>query len=122
MSSKGAQTEEEWRAECLVDYVRDRMTPRIFAEHIGTSRSVAYKILLGDYWKATPRPEGFLYPWPEAQNPVVISQRRKEAYADGYKRFEEGKWTYRKLAYYLGIPTQTAWDVVQRKRKQNASG
>jgi hypothetical protein len=94
------------------------MTPRAFAEHVGITRSVAYQVLNGNYWKGIPRPEGFLYPWPESHNPVVVYQRRKEAYVTAYALFVAEKWTYRQLARHLGIPTQTAWDLVQRLRKE----
>jgi hypothetical protein len=74
---KVKQDMNQWREDALRDYVRERMTPEQFAEHIGIKRNAVYEILNGG-WKRAKRPEGFMYPWPEhapeAQRlgPVVV--------------------------------------------------
>ena len=65
-SAKKKNEELLWQADCLKDYVRDRMSALQFSQHIGTQLGVAKRILRGKGWKSTPRPEGFCYPWPKA--------------------------------------------------------
>jgi plasmid maintenance system antidote protein VapI len=52
-----------WREDCLQDYVRERMTPKQFAQHIGITVICARRILNGERWQSVVRPEGFKYPW-----------------------------------------------------------
>lgn len=56
--------DEAWKAECLVDYVNDRMSLEDFALHVGCSLPTALKVLRGESWIAVSRPPGFAYPWP----------------------------------------------------------
>jgi len=109
--------EYHWKEECLADYVRERMTPMQFAEHVGVSRSGAYAILSGSKWSNIPRPAAFQYPWPENTSPTVLHRQRRLAYCAAVQKFEEEQWTYRQLAAHLGVPLQTAYDAVQRERK-----
>ncbi len=65
-SDKRREQELLWQEDCLKDYVREKMTALQFSQHIGTNLAVAKRILRGDAWKAAPRPDGFLYPWPKS--------------------------------------------------------
>jgi hypothetical protein len=69
--------EASWKSECLLDYVRERMLPETFAEHVGCTLWHAYLILGGKAWPAIPRPEGFAYPWPERAHLGRLGFRRK---------------------------------------------
>lgn len=55
-----------WQEECLNDYVREKMSPEQFAEHVGANLCLATRILRGQSWKSILRPPGFCYPWPKA--------------------------------------------------------
>jgi hypothetical protein len=55
--------EYTWKLECLQDYVKDRMTPKQFSEHVGLSLGRVYMVLKGKIWTDIPRPVGFQYPW-----------------------------------------------------------
>ena len=57
--------DDEWKADCLVDYVKGRMTVEDFALHVGCSLPTALRVLRGGGWKRVPRPAGFVYPWPK---------------------------------------------------------
>lgn len=111
--------DDAWKRECLEDYVRAHMNAKEFADHVGVSRSTAYQILQGRRWTRVPRPEGFQHPWPDNRSPSVLHERRRKAYEEGYRRFVEEDWSYRRLSRHLGIPLQTTWDMVQRLRKTN---
>lgn len=105
-----------WRRECFEDYVRERMTPAQFAEHIGLTVDSAYWILSGEGWKNTERPEGFVYPWPERADlsPPARFRRRQTTYVDAYERMTAEGWSYRDLAKHLGVSTSSAHDIVGR--------
>jgi hypothetical protein len=117
-------TEAEWRADALMDYVRERMSPKQFAEHIGAPYSSAIHILSGNRWKATPRPAGFVYPWPER---AAHSQSIRNAYSR--PEIEEALalrhargWSYRELAEYMGVQQSTThrWENGHPNRKKKA--
>jgi hypothetical protein len=106
-----------WREECLEDYVRDRMSPQEFAEHVGCSCKNAYAILGGKIWTDTPRPEGFSYPWPEyeARSSKYVSQKRKEKYAEGMQLYRENGWDQHQLSAHLGMAITTTRDLLRRE-------
>jgi predicted DNA-binding protein YlxM (UPF0122 family) len=106
-----------WRAECLEDYVRDRMTAGEFAEHVGCSRDAAYGILSGKNWKTIPRPDGFMYPWPEHEerSSKRISKSRKALYAEGMRLYRENAWSRQELAEHLGVAMTTVRDLLKRE-------
>ena len=106
----------EWKRECLEDYVRERMTPHEFAEHIGVSKNRVYYILSGKEWKTVERPEGFQYPWPEREKLGSRSsfQRRVQEYDAAIRLREENGWTMIQLADYLGVGKGSGSDIVRR--------
>ena len=106
-----------WREECLVDYVRDRMTPTEFAEYVGISRDNAYGVLSGKIWKDIDRPDGFMYPWPEHEKKYSkrINQTRKEKYAEGMRLYRENGWDQHQLSDHLCISISTTRDLLKRE-------
>jgi plasmid maintenance system antidote protein VapI len=72
------------KTEYIADYVRQRMSLRQFAEHIGLSTATASFILRGLGWKHIPRPEGFQYPWVKP----LWFQRIRVPYTTKMARFE----------------------------------
>jgi len=65
--AKAIRKEEEtrWRTECLSDYVREKMSTKQFAAHLGVTVNNALYVLRGEGWRDIPRPEGFRHPWPK---------------------------------------------------------
>jgi hypothetical protein len=49
----------------LDKYVENRWSGVRFAEELGVKQVTAHLILQGKNWKHVPRPEGFIYPWPD---------------------------------------------------------
>jgi len=108
--------DEAWKRECLEDYVRERMTPHQFGEHIGMSNSRVYSILLGKAWRSVPRPEGFVHPWPERANLGSRNtfKRRVHEYDEAVRLRDENGWTMIQLAEYLGVGKGSGSDIVRR--------
>lgn len=111
MRSKQSPDIAEWQAGVLHDYVQARMTPKQFAEHIGTSYSGAVAVLCGKIWKDAPRPDGFLYPWPEqSYKSTAIKQRyTREEVNEALALKAKEKWSYRTLAAFMGVSNCTAY-------------
>ena len=100
-----SQAKAEWKEAALREYVTRRMTPRQFANHIGYSYSGAITILLGRMWPETPRPEGFMHPWPEraAQSVALLHRYTREDIIKALALKEAEGWSYRQLARYMGV-------------------
>jgi hypothetical protein len=116
-------TDPTWGRECLEDYVRERMSPKQFAEHIGVGLGHVYEILLGRTWRHIPRPEGFVYPWPErghAGHRGSIEQRMVR-YAEGVERFESEAWDMKQLAEHLKVSKSSAHRILRSVRVRRAS-
>ena len=111
----------EQKEAALRAYVAKRMTPRQFAEYIGYSYSGAITILLGRMWPKTPRPKGFMHPWPERKAQTVALRNR-------YSREEIDaalELSYRELARYMGVShcTVHCWqNGTAKSRRARAEG
>ena len=109
------RSDDAWKAECLVDYVRERMTPQEFAEHCGFRLSNAYLILQGKAWTNLPRPEGFAYPWPERENLGSRSRfRRRQEYIEALRTMREEGLSRRAVATRLKVADKTVDDIARR--------
>ena len=51
----------------LSEYTRNHWSSLQFAESLGIKQATAHAILSGGHWKHVLRPEGFMYPWPDAK-------------------------------------------------------
>jgi hypothetical protein len=109
-------SDEAWRTECLEDYVRERMSPQQFAEHCGLRLNNVYAILWGKSWKNTPRPDGFLYPWPEREALGSRSRfrRRQDDYIAAIKAMRAENLSKHEVAARLKVSYQTVDDIVRR--------
>ena len=116
-------TDATWGRECLEDYVRERMSPKQFAEHVGVGLAHVYEILLGRAWRHIPRPEGFAYPWPERRSPGVRGSilRRMARYDASVARFEAEQWNFTQLAAHLNMSKSSAQRIVRRVHAWRAS-
>jgi transposase len=111
-----------WREVALQGYVRERMTPKQFAEYVGAPYSSAVHILSGNRWKETPRPAGFAYPWPEKaphSDSIRNAYSRPEIEEALALRHAKG-WSYRELAEHMGVQQSTAhrWENGDAKRRK----
>jgi hypothetical protein len=113
---KSTHPDKAWRAECLVDYVRGRMTPQEFADHTGYALTNVYRILMGVSWKDTPRPEGFMYPWPERANLGSRGsfRRRQDEYVAAITAMRTEGLTKHEVAERLKLSYQTVDDIIRR--------
>jgi hypothetical protein len=104
-----------WKAECLEDYVRERMTPRQFADYVGISITGAYEILQGNRWIQIPRPEGFEYPWPERRNLGSRGsfQRRQAEYIAAITDMRTHNLSKQEVAERLGVVPQTVDSIIK---------
>jgi hypothetical protein len=101
--------EAEWKVECLRDYVRDRMLPETFAAHVGCTVWHAYVILSGKAWPSIPRPDGFVYPWPERAHLGRLGFRRKaREYERALERMPPEQRTPAMLRRNLDVSLHTA--------------
>lgn len=107
---------DAWKAECLRDYVRERMTPQEFAAHCGYALTNVYRILSRKTWTKIPVPEGFAYPWPERQHLGSRSRflRRKEEYLSVITEVREGRLTKQEAAEKLNVSRQSVDDITRR--------
>lgn len=114
-------TDYAFRVECLQDYVDQRMSAKEFAEHTGVDINSVYRILCGEQWLNTPRPEGFIYPWPEhaKASRKRLDESKFPFYADVMKRAKAESWGVRKTANTMGIGVAT---LVTVKRKLREAG
>ena len=110
------RSDDAWKAECLEDYVRDRMTPQEFAEHCGFRLCHAYLVLQGNAWGNLPRPEGFAYPWPEREHLGSRSRfrRRQGAYLEAIRAMREEGLSRRDVALRLKVADKTVDDIERR--------
>lgn len=117
---KTIAADKAWRAECLADYVRERMTPHQFAEHTGYTETNVYRILSGFAWKDTPRPEGFQYPWPERANLGSRGsfRRRQDEYVAAITAMRTEDLTKHEVAARLGLTYQCVDDITKRLVKK----
>ena len=107
--------EAEWKAECLRDYVRERMLPETFAAHVGCTVWHAYLILGGKAWPSITRPEGFTYPWPErTQLGCKGFQRREQDYRKAYAQMKQAPVTQKEWAADLNVSAYTVREFVRR--------
>ena len=106
---KVKQDMNQWREDALRDYVRERMTPEQFAEHIGIKRNAVYEILNGG-WKRAKRPEGFMYPWPE-HAPEAQRQRKHQALVE----YIAERMTPAQFAARNGLNQETAYTILNGK-------
>ena len=110
--------DDDWKLECLIDYVRDRMTPYQFAEHIGMQLPHVYAVLAGQRWKHIPRPEGFEYPWPERAR---LGNRKSflrcvHAYDEAVRLRDENGWSLARMAEFLGVHKGSAFQIYHRTK------
>ena len=103
-----------WRAECLQDYVGNRMTPKDFAEHIGVSLTTAHRILSGRGWQDVPRPDGFEHPWPKQDRRADLIEQHP-LYQKGLQLFKDLRWTHHQLGLYLGVSAEVAYRATLRE-------
>jgi transcriptional regulator with XRE-family HTH domain len=116
-------TREDQHMDHLRAYVRERLTPRQFAQRAGVSYNMALLILNGQRWTSTRRPEGFVYPWPErghAGHRGSIEQRMVR-YAEGVERFESEAWDMKQLAEHLKVSKSSAHRILRSVRVRRAS-
>jgi len=108
--------DDNWKRECLEDYVREHMTPHEFAAHVGLPRPHAYAVLNGKRWRQVPRPEGFQYPWPERENFGSRNsfRRRVHEYDEAVKRFEAEGWSLSKFAKHVNVHKGSAYGIIER--------
>ena len=108
--------DDAWKRECLEDYVRERMTPHEFAEHVGMRKAHVYGILNGKAWRTTERPPGFQYPWPEreALGSRNRFRRRVAEYDAAVREYESQGWTIQQLADRLGVRRSGAREIMAR--------
>ena len=115
-------TREDQHMDHLRAYVRERLTPRQFAQRAGVSYNMALLILNGQRWTSTRRPEGFVYPWPERRShstSVRCAYSRSEVAEALAQRAAHG-WSYRTLASHMGVSVATAYFWVNgRPRNRN---
>jgi transposase len=106
-----ATPESERREAALRKYVSKRMTPTQFAKHIRLSYSSAVRILRGEMWKDTERPERFRYPWPErmSQSTSIRNAYSREEIAEAVALKKAEGWSYRQLAAYMGVTHATTY-------------
>lgn len=108
--------QDAWKLECLEDYVREHMTPKAFAEHTGYGVTNCYLILMGQAWKHIPRPEGFMYPWPERENLGSRGRfrRRQVEYIAVITEMREKGLSKREVAERLRVSYSTVREIIQR--------
>ena len=111
--------DRDFRIECLQDYVDQRMSAKEFAEHVGMNVNNAYRILAGEQWINTPRPDGFAYPWPEHAHMCRkrLDESRLPEFAEIMQRSVENSWGVRKTAAVMGIGNTTLTTVKRRLRE-----
>jgi len=114
-----AHADPVFKAEVLQDYVDQRMTAKEFAEHTGLDINQCYRILSGETWIKTPRPEGFMYPWPEHVN---ANKRCNDVSCDPHfvavlQQASAEKWGVRKTARMMGVSTNSVEKVKRRLRE-----
>ena len=114
----GAHADLKFQAEVLQDYVDQRMTPQEFAEHTGLDRNACYRILSGEQWIRTPRPDGFMYPWPEHAegHKRVNDSSRYPHFVDVLTQADAEKWSIRKTSKALGVAPSSIPTVKRRLR------
>lgn len=112
----GAHADPVFKAEVLQDYVDQRMTAKEFAEHTGLPLNNVYRILAGEQWTKTPRPEGFMYPWPEhaSDHKRCVDTSRYPHFVDCLVRGAAEKWGVRKLTKEMGISPSSLPGVKRR--------
>lgn len=115
----GAHADPVFKAEVLQDYVDQRMTAKEFAEHTGLPLNNVYRILAGEQWTKTPRPEGFMYPWPEhaSDHKRCIDTSRYPHFVDVLAQAEAEKWSVRKTSKALGVAPSSIPTVKRRLRE-----
>lgn len=115
----GAHADPVFKAEVLRDYVEQRMTAREFSEHTGIDINSCYRILSGETWIKTPRPEGFMYPWPEHAESYkrCNDASRYPHFVAVLKQATEEKWSVRKTAQAMGVSSSSISKVKQRLRE-----
>jgi transposase len=107
---------DSWKLECLEDYVKEHMSPKQFAAHVGISLNYAYEILQGNRWVQIPRPEDFEYPWPERLNVGSRSsfRRRQEEYVAAITEMRAKNLSKHEVAQRLGVAPQTIRNIANR--------
>ena len=99
----------EWRADALRECWEKKLTPRQCAEYIGVTRAMVYAIFAGREWKAIPRPEGFVYPFPGVLRQEPKPTTEKAHYLAEYVRLRQ---TPAEFAEMLGIKIPSAYRIL----------
>lgn len=104
-------TPEEWQAECaalLQRYTDERWDVWRFAREAKIGYRQATKILLGRQWPSIPRPEGFVYPFPEHFKGNGRRRLTAEQVAEGLALFWLQGWCIQRLADHWSIQRHSA--------------
>lgn len=111
---------KSWKQECMEDYVRERMSPKEFAEHCGFTTANAHLILIGKSWKTTKRPEGFEYPWPERAYLHSRSwfERRLSLYREAFQKMEREGLNAAWFAEEIGRSIDRAYHIIKQVKQQ----
>lgn len=107
----------EKRAKLLHSYVEKRMSIVQFARAAGISRPMAWQVLTGKGWVNVPRPEGFIYPWPQREKLSRHHLRKHtiETAERALRLYTLRGWTLVQLARHLDVSIPAARNIVLGK-------
>ena len=119
--------------EALDLYVKNKWSGVQFAKHLGIKQITADAILKGRNRKGVPRPDGFMYPWPDAKTMNVLrgadhggAKMSNEEIQELFAKIENGELTSisaiqeetnlsRSVIY--GIISGRSWSTTPRSEK-----